>query len=175
MVAGKMRRPRPCVPHVQLTRGGASRGGSVVGDLLRDAQSASSSRACGPTGARLSAGSCPPAGRCWLRCWVSCRPEKERWSACRSRVRRRRRARGGSGAVRCGHAGAPCCYSERSANGRRRAAHGGTSASRCVEVRRHCGGRARHSCQHGRSRRPVSRRMISCRDSLGGACLPPEG
>lgn len=59
LVAGKVRRPIP-VPHVHLTRGGASRAGPLVGELLRDAHSASSSGARGLTGAR-TAGLCTPA------------------------------------------------------------------------------------------------------------------
>lgn len=97
LVVGKMRRPVP-VPHVQRTRGGASRGRRFVGVLLRDAHSASSSGACAPTGARPWAGSCPPAGWCWLRCWVSCWPGSRGWSACRYRVRRRRPVLEASGA-----------------------------------------------------------------------------
>ncbi|CAH0171747.1 hypothetical protein SRABI02_01259 [Plantibacter cousiniae] len=113
LVAGRMRRPVP-VPHVQLTRGGASRGGPVVGELLRDAHSASSLCACGPNGARPSAGSCAPAGRRWLRCWVSCRPKKERMvGLLLSRASKAPRSwRLWCRAVRSRRS--PCCYSERS-------------------------------------------------------------
>lgn len=126
LVAGKMHRPVP-VPHVQRTRGGASRGGPVVGDLLRDADFASSSGACGPTGALPLAGSCPPSGRCCLRCWVICRPEKQRM-ICLPLSRASRAPcsrRFWRGAVRS-HRSTPCCYSALSR--RRRTVHGAHSA-----------------------------------------------